>query len=309
MLTRSENTVSPPAAIAPYLPAQQFSTISLVACFRFARVLCHIVYGILLACLYPLLHKSFQYHIVKIWSRELLQVMHIGLEADESHYSISDRGQLLVANHISWLDAVALNAVTPSFFVAKAELLDWPLLGWMCQRIGTLFIKRDARRDAARVNQQIATILQHGESIALFPEGTTTDGRQSGHFHSSLLQGAINTDARICPIVIHYCDGAGRANNAAVFVGDMTFIESLWKIVCSPSLHIIVSHLPSLASGGKTRRELAAQAQKSINMALFKFLSGHAIALSDNAALVNQQQTIQPVYSLLLNSVADENKL
>jgi len=308
MLTSGENTVSSHAEIRLRAPAQTFSAIRLVACFRLVRVLCHIVYGMLLACLYPLLHKSFQYHIVKSWSRELLQMMQIGLEADESDYSTSERGQLVVANHISWLDAVALNAVTPSFFVAKAELLDWPLLGWMCKRIGTLFIKRDARRDAARINREIAEMLRQGENIALFPEGTTTDGRQLCHFHSSLLQGAIDVDATISPIVIRYCDSAGHVNDDAVFIGEMTFIQSLWKMVCSPSLYIMVIHLPALACAGKARRELAAEVQKSIDTALLKLLSGHPVSVPDNAALAIQQETIQPIYSLLLDPVLDQHK-
>ncbi len=308
MPATSQNTVSPHAEIMPHMQGQGISVIRLIAYFRFMRVLCHIIYGLLLACLYPLLHKSFQYHIVKNWSRELLQVMHVGLAADEKHYSISAPGQLLVANHISWLDAVALNAVTPCFFVAKAELLDWPLLGWICERIGTLFIKRDARRDAARINQQIAAILRHGENIALFPEGTTTDGTRLDHFHSSLLQGAIDVEATVCPVVIHYCDNTGHANNAAAFVGEMTFVQSLWKIVCSPSLHIMVSHLPPLAGGGKTRRELAAEAQKSIAGVLLKLLSGHPRPVSENAVLVMGTETIQPIYSLLLGPVLDQDK-
>ena len=250
----------------PY-QAQQSTSIP-TACFRGVRIVFHIIYGMLLAGVIPLLKKSTQQRIVKYWSRRFLDLLHIGLETYGCYHHATAQGRLIVANHVSWLDAVSMNAVLPAYFVAKSEIGDWRLLGWIFRRINTLFINRDIRQETARMNCQIKEMLEQGDRIAVFPEGTTTDGTQLGHFHSSLLQGSVDIESTICPVAIRYHDGAGTANSDAAFVGDMTFIESLWKILCSPSLHITLVYLPAISCTGKNRRMLAFEARETIQAAL-----------------------------------------
>lgn len=278
----------------------------LSASFRGTRVALHIFYGMLLCSIYPLLNKPTQEHIVKRWSRALLDVLHVGLETHGSYLPATTRGIMLVANHISWLDAVALNAVAPARFVAKSEVGDWLLLGWIFHRINTLFIQRDIRRDTARVNKLVAALLERGERIALFPEGTTTDGSQTGHFHSSLLQGPVDIKVSICPVAIRYHNGTGMANNDAVFVGDMTFVQSLWTILCSPSLHITLVYLPLLSSADKNRRMLATEAQTIIHKALVDISSGHPCYTPDSSLSRTWHDAflpIKPAYGLLLSPI------
>ena len=254
--------------------AQQFTSIP-TACFRGVRVAFHIIYGMLLASVIPLLNKSTQQHIVQYWSRKFLDLLHVGLETYGCYHHATAQGRLIVANHISWLDAVSMNAVLPAYFVAKSEVGDWPFLGWILHRIHTLFIKRDIRQETARINCQIKGMLEHGDRITIFPEGTTTDGTQLGHFHSSLLQGPVDIGSTICPVAIRYHDGTGKANGDAVFVGDMTFIESLWKILCSPSLHVTLVYLPAITCTGKNRRMLASEAREAIHATLTNLSSSH----------------------------------
>lgn len=251
------------------------------ACFRGLFVACHIIYGMLLAAVYPALGGSARRRILKQWSRKLLGILHVGLETSGSGHAPAGRGQLFVANHISWLDVIAMNAVAPACFVAKAEVRDWPLLGWMCRRIGTLFIRRDARQDAARVNCEIVEMLRNGECVALFPEGTSTEGIYPGHFHSSLLQGPIDSGAAIHPLAIRYHDGSSNPNLDAAYVDDMTFIQSLWKILRSPSLHATLAYLPALQVAGKTRRTLAAEAQGAIHTAIATHACGDSVHTPD----------------------------
>lgn len=204
-------------------------------------------------------------------------------------------GRLLVANHISWLDVIAMNAVVPACFVAKSEVRNWPLLGWLCHRAGTLFIKRDIRRDTVRINHNISATLKRGECIALFPEGTSTDSGLPGHFHSSLLQGAIDANACICPVAIRYHDGTGKANSDAAYVDDMSFMQSLWKILCSPALHVSLFYLPPLPCTGKNRRLLAAETQGSIHMALAKFSPNHSVCVPNAAMPPGCGNAISPI--------------
>jgi 1-acyl-sn-glycerol-3-phosphate acyltransferase len=259
----------------------------LLACIRGVRVVFHITYGIMLACFFPSLNPSTRRNLLKHWSRTLLHILHVRFEAHGYYHPADTHGRLLVANHISWLDIIALNAVVPAYFVAKSEIRNWPLLGWLCHRVGTLFVKRNIRRDTVRINREISGALKQGECIALFPEGTSTDGELPGHFHSSLLQVAIDLNVAVCPVAIRYHGNTGKANSDAAFVGDMSFVQSLWKILCSPSLHVTLFYLSPLPCTGKNRRLLASQAQGSIHMALAKFLPNHSVCVSNALFLSN----------------------
>ncbi|MDO8413059.1 MAG: lysophospholipid acyltransferase family protein [Gallionellaceae bacterium] len=274
-----------------YLPKLRTT---LIAAVRGLRVASHVLYGLLLVSLFPLLKTTAQHHIVKYWSRKLLDILHVGLETHGYYPAVTVQGRLLLANHISWLDAVALNAVLPAYFVAKHEVGNWPLLGWIFHGIHTLFIKRDFKMDTLRINHQIAKLLAQGERVALFPQGTTTDGTQLGHFHSSLLQGAVAIEAAICPIAIRYHDGRGKFNLDAAFIGDMTFIQSLWKILCSPALHVTLMYLPTLTSIGKNRRMLAAEAQSTIYRALARLPCNLSCPAPDSSVMVTWHDIILP---------------
>ena len=259
------------------------SLTSLPAYIRGARVASHIFYGILLACIFPPLSQNIRQRIMKRWSLKLLDMLHVKFEVRGSYQPANMNGCIVVANHVSWLDVFALNAVFPACFVAKSEIRDWPLLGWLCHRAGTLFVKRNIRRDTVRINREISDVLKQGECVALFPEGTSTDGELPGHFHSSLLQAAIDINAAICPVAIRYHDGFGKANSDAAFVGEMSFVQSLWKIMRSPSLHVTLYYLPPLLNEGKARRLLASEAQTSIYTELVQYSSPHSVDLPDVA--------------------------
>ena len=116
---------------------------------------------------------------------------------------------LVVANHVSWLDIFALHAVGPVRFIAKAEIERWPVLGGLVRGVGTLFIERARRHDTHRVNQEIARALAAGDIVAVFPEGTTTDGTALLPFKGSLLQPIIDAQGHVQPVAIRYRDADG----------------------------------------------------------------------------------------------------
>jgi 1-acyl-sn-glycerol-3-phosphate acyltransferase len=220
------------------------------------------------------------------WSLDLLTILNVCRKSDGHDFSYSGQGRLFVANHVSWLDVFVMNAAAPARFIAKSEVGAWPLFGWLSRRTGTLFVRRDTRRDAMRVNRLIAAMLQEGEWVALFPEGTSTDGTRHVHFHSSLLQGAIDAGAAIHTMAIRYHDANGNRLDDAAFIGDMTFLQSLQKILCSPALHVTLAGLPALNSSGTNRRLLAQAAQVAVNAALDNLSAAARLLPEDNAAAV-----------------------
>lgn len=295
----------------------------LMVLLRGIRVACHLLYAMLIAAVYPMLDLASRQFLMRHWSRALLDILHVRLEIGGHLPPQHMQGALLVANHISWLDVYALNAVKPSSFIAKSEVRSWPLIGLLCRRAQTIFIERNIRRDSLRANGLIAERIARGESVALFPEGTTTDGSQVRHFHSALLQCAIDTKCSVYPVAIRYHDGSGKICNDAAFIGDMTFIQSLRNILFSHSLHVTLVFLPAISGAEKCRRTLATDSHTAIRRTLqdMSLSSGGATqtALQQrlrhmiygspmaDASMRNDPHSFAPpfqsVYSLLLNPI------
>lgn len=175
---------------------------------------------------------------------------------------------LLVANHISWVDILALNAVQPARFVSRADVQSWPVLGWVIACGGTLFIERERKRDAMRVLHEVAAALQAGDVIAVFPEGTTGDGRTLLPFHANLLQAAITTGAAAQPVALRYSDAGAALSEAALWIGETTLVQSMWRIACAESLTVTVRMCPPLATQHVERRALAQRTREQIALVL-----------------------------------------
>ncbi len=165
---------------------------------------------------------------------------------------------LVLCNHVSWLDILVLNAAYPCRFVSKADVRHWPLIGRLVEGSGTLFIEREKRRDAMRVVHHLAEHLRQGEVLAVFPEGTTSDGTQVLPFHANLLQAAVVTEAPALPLALCYVDErSGQRNDAPVYVGDATLLGSMWRTARSRGLQARLKvGLPDWA-GGRDRRTWA----------------------------------------------------
>ena len=149
-------------------------------------------------------------------------------------------------------------------FVSKAEVRSWPLVGWLAAKTGTVFLRRGSRGHAKIVNAEIDAILNAGKNVAIFPEGTTTDGTHLLHFHGALLQPAVETGRPVQPVAISYHAADGRRSLAAAYVGETTLLQSLQAILAAPALEARVAALPALPVAGSTRRELAPAARAAI---------------------------------------------
>jgi 1-acyl-sn-glycerol-3-phosphate acyltransferase len=175
---------------------------------------------------------------------------------------------LVVANHVSWLDVHALGAMTPMRFVAKSETRRWPVAGRIARGFDTFFLRRGSCRDAARVKDAVAAALRAGETVGVFPEGTTNDGTRLGRFYPAFFQAAIDAGVPVQPVAIRYVDGDGRTSAAACFVGETTFVESLVSVTRAPRLAVELCWARPIPVGRRGRRQLAAAAQAAIAEAL-----------------------------------------
>lgn len=199
------------------------------ALWRLGRCGLHALYGaVLCAAVLPFLTPARRMQRVSRWSQRMLAVLGVRLHAEGQPHA----GPLLVvANHVSWLDILVINAVHPARFISKSEVRRWPLIGWFATSSGTLFIERARRRDALRVVHQVAEALRAGDTVALFPEGTTSRGHSVLPFHANLLQAAIAAQAPVQALTLRYSDAHHPVSVAAAYVDNISLLASLWAVL------------------------------------------------------------------------------
>lgn len=162
---------------------------------------------------------------------------------------------LLVANHHSWLDIPVLHAARYCRFISKSDLQDWPIVGTLATAAGTLYIRRESRRDALRMVTSMRDALLAGEVLAVFPEGQTGDGRALLPFHANLLQAALDAGAPVQPVGLRFLDGIGGAtSDAPSFVGDESFLGSVWRTLKAPGITAVVHFGAPERALGRDRR-------------------------------------------------------
>ncbi len=234
--------------------------------WRLTRVLLHILRG--LAMIYSAwgrMSPAQRREANQRWASQLLRVMGVTLEVEGQPHA---GGKLVVANHVSWLDIIAINATHPSRFVSKAEVGQWPLIGRLVHAADTLLLIREKRRDAMRMLGLMADALRQGDTVAVFPEGTTGSGHSVMHFHGNLLQSAIDAEVPIQPLAIRYRDRQHQVSVAAAYIGDATLIQSLWWVATARDLTVHVRILPAQGCRHADRRALAELLRAQIGSAL-----------------------------------------
>lgn len=240
---------------------------ALVRGWRYARLALHLALGVfIVAAVFPLTSDAAHRRLRQRWSRAMLALLGVELEPGATPI---EPGCLVVANHVSWLDVFVINAVCPAAFVSKAEVRAWPVVGWLAAKNETVFLRRGSRGHARLINGEIGALLDARRNVAIFPEGTTTDGSQVLHFHAALLQPAIASGHPVQPAAISYHDAEGRRSRAPAYVGEMSLGECLAAIVRQPRLVARVAARAPLPTGPDTgRRELAQAARGAIVAAL-----------------------------------------
>ena len=138
---------------------------------------------------------------------------------------------LLVSNHLSYLDILAISATTPAVFVSKADVRRWPLFGWLAALAGTVFVERERRTLVVEVNREIQTALDAGVLVVIFPEGTSSNGETILPFRTSLLEPAARGGHEIATGWIHYELDDGDAKQEVCYWGNHTFLPHLLNLL------------------------------------------------------------------------------
>jgi 1-acyl-sn-glycerol-3-phosphate acyltransferase len=244
---------------------------------RSARMSLHVVEGIVTTLVvFPWIGLPRRRALIGRWSHRMLRIMRVEARFHGVPVGGLPDNLVIVANHISWLDIFVLNALKPSRFIAKAEVRRWPVVGWLSAQVGTLFVERERRRHAHSVNREAAGALARGDVVAIFPEGTTTDGTTLLPFHGSLLQPVVDAGGHVQPVVIRYRGAGGGHTDAPAYVGDTSFAESFWRVTGERRLVAELHLLLVLPARARHRRELARAAEDAIRTALASMANGSA---------------------------------
>lgn len=229
----------------------------LSACWRLLRATAHVLSGLwTIRSEFGRLTPDQTQWLVREWTRKMLGILGVELVVLGNP---PERGPLLlVANHISWLDILVMNAARPARFVSKADVRRWPVLGALVTGAGTLYIERESRRDAMRVVHRVAESLRNADLVAVFPEGTTGDGRELLPFHANLLQAAIAASAPSLPVGLRYRDRlTGERSDGPLFIGDTTLLQSIWSTLRDSDVQAVVQYGEAQRAQGRDRRAWA----------------------------------------------------
>jgi len=175
----------------------------------------------------------------------------------------------VVANHASWLDILALNAALCVVFVAKSDVAGWPGIGPMARLSGTLFVVRRGREAAAQT-AQLSRRLAAGQRLALFAEGTSTDGQRVLPFKPTLFAAfadpQLPSGLQLQPVSLRYTPPPGADPRFYGWWGDMPLGPHLLAVLAAPrhGAVTVILHDPVPVAAGADRKALAARCEAAV---------------------------------------------
>ena len=230
------------------------------AIFRLLWLGLHFIYGLSLLFVYRFRWgKQWFYteqgaQAVQQWMRQGCCVLGLTIQVNGI---VASTSTMLVANHISWLDIVAIAAATPVTFVSKLDLKSWPIVGVLAKFSGTVFIKRGSLFSMHQTLTSLVDVLNLGRKTIFFPEGTTTTGVAVKKFHSGLFETAFLASCPVQPIAISYFRNAEADRDIAPYVDDDHFLKHLWRLLFRGKLHLQIDFLDEIKPEKYSRREIA----------------------------------------------------
>lgn len=243
---------------------------------RFIGLLFYIIEGVLIVIFtYYKISNSQKLAKKQAWAKRIVSWLGIQIISDNELNVKQCVGKLLVSNHISWLDIIIFNSLTPMSFVAKSNVRAWPLIGWLAHKNFTIFIERGHSRATISAIAQIKKYIADGFVVTVFPEGTTTDGSEVGHFHSALFQSACDVDNPhdVLPITISYHlnhNNFSEHCTAPSYIGETSLIRSMWNVASTKNLIVCIQCADTINPKGNNRRELANNVHEVISDMLTK---------------------------------------
>lgn len=202
----------------------------------------------------------------------------IGVRINQVGERTRETPVLILSNHASWLDIIVLGAVAPVVFVAKSEVANWPVFGWLAKLQRTIFVERERRHKTGDAARAMGDKLLGGDVVVLFPEGTSSDGIRILPFRSALIGAVHHTigdqthhdRVTVQPVSIAYVSyggvPVGRAlRDKVAWYGETELVPHLMNVLSSGAVDVTVSWGDAVAYGMKAdRKQIARDAEAAV---------------------------------------------
>ncbi|MGY1426030.1 lysophospholipid acyltransferase family protein [Lysobacter sp. A289] len=263
------NAPSPTGAAAPGAPLARLFRY----CYRVPMLLWHLLVDLplVLVLISPLLGglqvggERLDHRMIRAWSAGLMRVFGFRLRRVGAP---SPGPTMFVANHVSWIDIVALHSQRMMGLVAKREIQGWPMVGWLAGRAETIFHSRGSTESLGGVLHEMLARLRNGRSVGVFPEGGTRGGGEVGPFHARIFLAAVESGMPVQPVALRYGEG-GSAQNRVAFGKRESFVGNFWRLLGEPARVAEIHFLAPIASGeADGRRRIAELARSRILQAM-----------------------------------------
>ncbi|KAA3650436.1 MAG: 1-acyl-sn-glycerol-3-phosphate acyltransferase [Proteobacteria bacterium] len=199
--------------------------------------------------------------VVTTWSGLLCKIMGLDIHVVGT---IPNAPVMVVANHVSWLDIPIIHSFILAGFVAKREIKFWPILGWLAMAGDTVFLNRGNSESRKTVLNQLKKRLKQNRSVAIFPEGTVTDGSYLRPFHRQLIHAAVQTQTPVVPVTIKFLNRLNQREQRVAFVADESFIHHVLRVLQLPQTRVEVHIGPALNQFDAGTRTLTTMARNAI---------------------------------------------
>ena len=250
-------------------PAVEFSLRALRYAYRLPLMLWHVFVHLPVVLLLIAVgddgRRPIGHAAIRWWARGLLRVFGMRVEGIGTP---RPGGTLFVANHISWVDIVALHSQHMMGFIAKAEIRGWPVVGWVTSHAETIYLQRGNSNSLGGVVTEMSARLRGGRAVAAFPEGGTRDGRELGAFHARIFAAAVDADAAVQPVALCYGEGC-EAQPIVAFAPGEHFMGNFMRLLGEPGRPVRVCFLePILHTEQAGRRGIAQAARERVEQAM-----------------------------------------
>lgn len=204
---------------------------------------------------------------VRLWARACSRILGLRINVHGLYGDLHSTRRLLVSNHQSYLDVVIVASVFPALFVAKSEVSQWPLFGWLSRLGGTIFVNREDARSGVSCAYRVSRALRDGVSVQVFPEATTGDGSTVLPFNGLFFTSALRSQAPSLPLAIKFQSLNGRpmdrkALDTVCWYGEMDFARHFWNLLNIKSAEVSLTINEPIEAARAQRAKVLAQAAR-----------------------------------------------
>ncbi len=200
--------------------------------------------------------------MTRLWGRGVGWILGMKVVV-HGHSNFEDRGVFVVSNHLSYLDIIAHSMIFPMRFTPKSDIIYWPIIGWLTAVSRPIWMKRKSRLTASNVSEKFIETLKNGVSLIVYPEGTSSSGRDGVlAFKSSVFEVPVKLDFSVLPVIISY---PKMEIEDVCWFGEMTLIPHIWKVLALKKINVRLDFLPPLAPEGRDRKTFAHDIHEMIN--------------------------------------------